>query len=189
MANRSVLLAVFCAFSAAAAVVDRIAVVVDKAVFTETEVIREVRLTEFLNHEPPDLSPGKKRAAADRLVDQQLLRNEMKVANTPEISAAEANAILQKFVEQFYPNAAAYQAVLAKYGITEDQLKARLAWQTALIRFTELRFQPPAEPPEDGANRSAAPSTAPPSVDQQMDEWLKGARAQTRIQFKEEAFQ
>ena len=50
----------------AAAVVDRIAVIVGKNVVTETELLRELRLTEFLNNQPLDLSPAARRAGTPR---------------------------------------------------------------------------------------------------------------------------
>src|SRR5690242_5513097 len=85
------------AIGATGAVVDRVAVVVGKIVITESEVLQEVRLTEFLNDQPLDLRPGPRRAAAERLVDQQLIRSEMEIARYPEPSPADAEAVLRKF--------------------------------------------------------------------------------------------
>ena len=85
---------------ASAGVVDRIAVVVGNTVITESEVLREVRLTEFLNREPLDVSPAARRAAADRLVDQQLIRNEMSIGNYPQPSPAEADDMLHRFIQE-----------------------------------------------------------------------------------------
>lgn len=53
-----------------AGVVDRVAVVVGREALTESEVLEDLRLTEFLNHEPLDLSPAARREAAEHLVDQ-----------------------------------------------------------------------------------------------------------------------
>lgn len=192
-------------FSAAAAVADRVAVVVGKTVITESEVMLEVRLTQFLNHQPLDVSAEQRRAAAERLVDQQLIRNEMKIGNYTLPSTADAATILNKFRSDQYPGAAEFRAALEKYGITEGELKDHLAWQTAAIRFTDVRFQPLNAPaPEQAANRyqpgaeppakaatdgtPAAPGNAE-TVDQQMDAWLKEVRSTTRIQFKKGAFQ
>src|SRR3954453_3866299 len=69
--------------SLSAAVVDRIAVVVGKTVITETEVLQEVRLEAFLNQTPLDLSAQARKTAAEHLVDQQLVRNEMRIGNYP----------------------------------------------------------------------------------------------------------
>jgi hypothetical protein len=178
---------------AAAAVVDRVAVVIGKTVLTESEVRMEVRLTEFLNKQPLDFSAEQRRAAAERLVDQQLIRDEMKVSNIAGVPASEADTILQNFIRNQYPDAARFRADLTKYGITEQDLKQHLAWQVAAIRFTDSRFQAPAPVVENeqAANRAqpGSDSSQTSSVDEQMGAWLKATRAQTRIQFKKEAFQ
>ena len=80
----------------AAEVVDRVAVVVGTNVITESELLREVRLTQFLNGEPLDLSPEKKRAAAERLVDQQLIRTEMELSRYPQPGTEEENKVLRR---------------------------------------------------------------------------------------------
>lgn len=171
----------------AAAVVDRVAVVVGNKVFTESEVMQELRLTEFQNGEALDLSPEKRRQAADRLVDQQLIRNEMQTFGYKEPAAEEADRLLRSWRQEHYPSQVQFRAALAKYGITEDQLKQHLLWEESVIQFTQVRFQPniPAAP-TDGANREQNGNS---SVDAQMDAWLKQTRAGTRVQFKEGAFQ
>jgi hypothetical protein len=179
--------------AATAGVVDRVAVVVGDAVITESEVLDELRLTEFLNSQPLDTAPEQRRAAAERLVDQQLIRKEMEIGHYPEPSAAESEAMLQSFRQQHFPTIAAFRAALEKYGITEDHLKRHLLWQVTAMRFTDIRFRPgiPGSP-EQTANRVSAGATVPasgPDVDQQMNAWLQEARSALRITFKPEAFQ
>ena len=76
-----------------------------------------------------------------------------------------------------------------KYGIAEEQLKAHLLWQLTAIRFTDQRFR--SQLPETGSQSAdrAADNASANSVDQQMDAWLKEARGNTKITFKQEAFQ
>lgn len=176
----------------AAAVVDRIAVVVGSSVITETEVLREVRLTEFMNGQPLDLGPAPRRAAAERMVDQQLIAAEMKQGDYPMPAAEDAEPLLRQ-VEARFQGPPQFRAALEKYGLAEADLRQDLLWQIAILRFTDMRFQPglPAAP-EPSANRAQedAPAAAPSAaVDRQLDEWLKQARANTRIEFKPEAFQ
>jgi hypothetical protein len=180
-----------------AAVLDRVAMVVGNQVFTESEVQDEVRLTQFLNQQPLDLGPDERRAAAERLVDQQLIRNEMQIGGYPQPSPSEAEAMLRNFRQEHYRSIAQFRAALEKYGISEDQLKQHLLWQLTAVRFTDARFRPvePApvsQPPSvQTANRlrAGAEARVGNSVDQQMEAWLKTARSQTRIDFKKEAFQ
>jgi hypothetical protein len=183
------ILAIFAAICPAA-VIDRIAVVVGKAVFTQSEVDDEARLSELEAGKPLDLSAAQRKQAAERLVDQELLREEMS-ATQFQAPASDADALLRSFRQRHFPSVAQYHAAVARYGVTEDAIKQRLVWEVSLLRFTDQRFKTFAEPPEaQGANRTdGAQPAAPETVDQQMDAWLKQQRADTRIIFKQEAFQ
>ncbi|MGO4885779.1 MAG: hypothetical protein ACLP59_33905 [Bryobacteraceae bacterium] len=172
-----------------AGVVDRVAVVVGREALTESEVLEDLRLTEFLNHEPLDLSPAARREAAEHLVDQELIRREMNLSGFIQPPASEADILLRTFRQGRFHSAAEYQAALAQYGITEAELKRRLLWQLTAVRFIDFRFgaQQP-EPNEPAADRAA--SDAPLSgTDRQMEAWLKQARADANIAFQAEAFQ
>jgi hypothetical protein len=161
--------------------VDRIAVVVGKRVLTASEVAANLRITQLINDEPLDLSADKRKEEAERLVDQELLRREMQLMNVAQPAAGEAESVMRQFIAKRYPTPAGYQAALAKYDVTAGELRQQLAWQLALLRFTELRFRPMAALP--------AAEGAPPGVDQQMEVFLKDARANTKIVVKTEAFQ
>jgi hypothetical protein len=173
-----------------AGVVDRVAVVAGKTVILESEVLQELRITAFLNGQSPDTSPEQRRAAAERLVDQALIRDEMEIGRYPQPSEAEAGELLGQFRRENYPNGAAFSAVLNKYGITEEQLRRRLLWQAAALRFTEVRFKPAVTQALDpqSANRESDAEAGDP-VQREMEAWLKDKRANTRVQFKKEAFQ
>jgi hypothetical protein len=203
--------AFWCAM-ALAGVVDRVAVVVGTNVITESEVDEEVRVTQFLNQESLDLSAPERRKAAEREVDQLLIRNEMQVGNFAQPSDGDVDGMLRRFRQEHFSSDAQYRAGLARYSITESQLKDHLRWQLAALRFTEVRFQPGAPQLDQGADRerspdaitlaknrrarnsanrtvAAKPAPAGNTVDEQMDAWLKEARTQTRIEFKKGAFQ
>lgn len=207
-------MAAWLAAGAWATVVDRIAVTVGNDVITETEVMEEMRVTALLNGDPLDFNVAERREAADRLVDQYLIRREMSIGNYPAPPDSEVNAMLREFKKQRFHDEAEYRAALERYGLTEEELKAHLKWQVAALRFTEQRFQaaglPPAtgaEPqPQDGNAERAAPDpgTAPEAsratntanrparpgnVDQQMEAWLRQARDRTRVVYMKEAFE
>jgi hypothetical protein len=171
------------------AVVDRVAVVIDKKIVTESEVLDELRLTEFFNNQSLELGPKARREAAERLVDQELIRRELEISGYAPPSANEADALLRKFRQDRFHSLADYHAALGKYGITEEQLKAHLLWQLTAIRFTDQRFRSQlSETGSQSADRVADDAPAN-SVDQQMDAWLKETRGNTKITFKPEAFQ
>jgi hypothetical protein len=180
----------------AAQTVDRIAVVVGGTPITASEVLEEVRLTEFLNGEPPNTGPEQLRAAAERLIDQQLLRKEMEVGQYPAPPPSEGEQMLRNFQRERYPDEAQFRGALEKFSLTENQVKQHLLWQISVLRFTETRFAanvPAGDVQTDpqGANRARDAADAPSgnAVDQQLENWLKETRAQTRIEFKKEAFQ
>ncbi len=214
---------------------DRIAVTVGKDVITEGEIDEEIRMTALLNNQPPDFTEPAKRAAAERLIDQHLIRGDMRLSNWPQPEASESATLLAQFKrDHFHNDASAYRDTLNRYGVTETELKQHLLWQLAALRYTDFRFQPDIPPPSEALRqqlgektreraasnaRQAHPtSTAPPlqlghappprtdqsgappetptpqnpvpqTVDQQMDAWLKQARARARIVYHQEAFQ
>ena len=172
-----------------AATVDRVAVVVGKTVLTQSEVDDEVRLSALESGKPLDLSAPRRREAAERLVDQQLLRDEIHVTGF-ETPATDADALLRQFRQSHFASMPLYRAALVRYGVTEDELKRHLLWELTAVRFTEQRFRPLEAPPDsDRANGADAAQAAGNSVDEQMETWLKQQRAATRIVFKQEAFQ
>jgi hypothetical protein len=188
---RHVLLVLAFSFATAAQnVIDRVAVVVGNEVITESEVILEARLTAFFNRQPLDLSAAQRRAAAERLVDQQLIRSEMQIGGYPMPPETEGDAALRKYRQDNYSSVPAFRVSLAKYELSEDEVKRHLLWQAAAMRFTDQRFHLiiPASPSQS-ADRLSHSETTTDGVEDQMDTWLKQTRAGTRIQFKKEAFQ
>jgi hypothetical protein len=154
--------------AAYAEILDRVAVTVGKDVIAESEVIEELRVTDFLNQAPFDHTPAARRTAADRLIDQYMLREEMQLEGFPHPQAAAADQTLRQFRQAHFHTQAQYQASLQKYGITEEELKQHLLWQVAALRFTVQRFG---------------------QGDRELDAWLKQTRSQTKIVFHQEAFE
>jgi hypothetical protein len=174
--------------AASAGVLDRIAVTVGNDAITEGEVLEEIRITSFLNNEPLDFGPEARRAAAERLVDQYLIRHELAGGGYTAPDPAQAAKVLDDFINTRFHGREEYEKALRKYGIGEEDLKTHLQFQLQAIQFTDLRFT---TAPRNEADRSASSvSDSPPAadVDQQLEEWLKQVRSQTRIEFKKEAF-
>ena len=191
MMRQALLAIAFTLAAVAAGVIDRVAVVVGNQVITESEVLLEVRLTEFFNGQTLDLGADQRKAAAERLVDQQLIRNEMQIGGYPMPVESEGDAVLRKFRQDNYPGIPAFRAALENHGLTEDEVKRHLLWQAAAMHFTDLRFHmtmaAPATPSADQSQ--SADRSVDTTVEDQMEVWLKEARSNTRIQFKKGAFQ
>lgn len=204
-----------CAALCAAEVIDRIAVTVGKHVITESELLREIRLTALLNGEQPDFGPDARRKTAERQVERALIRTEMEMSRYPMPHATEAEPMLKEVKQQRFRSEAEYRKALEKYGVAEAELRQHLLHQLATLRFIELRFRPGIQvlesemrdyyekrllPEWDNKNRKKPPAfdearaeieelMIAERVDRLVDQWLKQARARTRIEYREKAFQ
>jgi len=194
-------------------IIDRIAVTVGNGVITESEILREIRLTAFLNREPLDFSPAAKRKTAERLVEQRLIGNEISASLYGLPSDAAAQEMLKQIKDRF-PDAASYQQELSRVGVTEDELKAHLARQLATLSFLDFRFLPGIQIGEDEIGKYFSERLAPAlkkakpgdefslndfrsqvqealigeRIDKASDAWLKEARQRTRIEFRADVF-
>jgi hypothetical protein len=201
-----------CAVLAAhAVIVDRVAVTVGNQVITETEILRSIALTAFLNGETPSFTPESKRQAAEREVEQQLIRREMEVGHYPEATDDQAAALLDTTAKNL-GGEEEMERQLAARGLTVRDLEQHLLWQLTLVRFIDLRFRPAiqitTQDVEDYYRREIVPKQKPGQpvrladvreqiletlsaqrADQQLDEWIKHEKAITRIEYKVEAFQ
>jgi hypothetical protein len=189
-----------------------VAVTVDQEVITESELRLEIRITAFLNGTAADYSAASRRAVAERLIEQLLMRREMRITRYPEPTAAEIAERLKAVRAQFKTEAE-FRASLDRYGLTETQLRDALARQIAVLRFIDLRFRPEVQvlEPEllDYFYRVCAPEfrkrggNANPSfdemraeceemmvagrVDERVEAWLTEARGRARIRYQEDA--
>jgi len=194
---------------ARAEVIDRVAISIGTQVITENQIDAEVRLTDLLNKQSPDLSAGARKAAAGRLIEQTLVRREMDLSRYPLPSLSDADASL-KDVKDGYRSDAEYRDALARYGVTETELKERLWWQLTVLRFIDYRFRPGIQVSDaeikayydeqlptwkkDGKNpelpdvRNQIEATITEQrVDESLDRWLVEARGQVAVRYHNEA--
>jgi peptidyl-prolyl cis-trans isomerase SurA len=200
-------------FTCRAEVIDQIAVVVGNSVITESEILREIRLTAFLNGAPLDFSPAAKRKTAERLVEQRLVANEITGGLYPLPSQAAAQEMLKQIKDRF-PNPAAFGQELQRVGVSEDELKAHLARQLATLSFLDFRFRPGIQIGEEEMRKYFDERLAPDlrkvqpgatlslndyrpqvqaalvgeRIDTASDAWLKEVRNRTRIEFRPQVF-
>ncbi len=210
-----VLLLALAATLASATIIDRIAVTVGNRVITSSDIDRDIRVTAFLNGQPPDQSAANKRATAERLVEQTLVRRELETNRYPVPQPAEIEPALAAFRHRYYPNEADYRRALAKYGISDQDVRDALLWQRTLLQFIDVRFRPAvqvtgeeiqhyfdtvlaprlrAEEPGktfslDDYRDQIEDILAGRREDSEMDNWLREARRRTPIVYHNEAFQ
>jgi hypothetical protein len=121
---------------------DRVAVTIGNQVITESELKQEIKLNAFLNREKADFSPASKRAAADRLIEQKLVKKEMELGSYPSASPAEASAMLDKLLKTRAHDKAEFDQELSAAGITLTELEEHLLWGLTLAHFIDVRFRP-----------------------------------------------
>jgi parvulin-like peptidyl-prolyl isomerase len=210
-----IILAVCLAFGQdGAVIVDRMAVIVGNQVIKSSDIDRDLRLTEFLNREPPNFSPDAKRKAAERLIDQAIIRQQIATGGYRRPSDSEAEALLKQLrQDRFGGSEEQLRSALTGRGLTEEQLRAQLLWQLTVLRFIDQRFRPGVlvsdeevrayydehlaelkrEYPRNNTFEELAPkiraSLEGERINQNFAQWLDQTRKRTRIEYREVAFQ
>ena len=196
-----------------AAVIDRVAVIVGKRVVKASDLDRDLRVSQFLNHQPLDLSSATKRKVAERLIDQELVRQELLNGRYAGPTEEEANTYLQQLSrDRFKGSPTQLRTELSRYGLSEDQLRRRLLWQLTVLRFIDQRFRPGVLVTDEDvseyyqAHRAELQKASPRNssleaveprireiltgerVNQMFEEWLREARKNMRVEYREAAF-
>jgi parvulin-like peptidyl-prolyl isomerase len=142
MILRTILLLSFVSLLRGAVVVDRMAVIVDKHVIKSSDIYRDLAAAQFLNREQPDFSAGARHKAADRLIEQTILRDDIASGGYRWASQDDADALFNDIRRDRFANSGAQlQAALSRYGLTEEELRAQLLWQLTVLRFIDQRFR------------------------------------------------
>ena len=142
MMQRIPLLMAFASVLHGAVVFDRMAVIVGKRVIKSSDIHRELEVTAFLNRERPSFSADARRKAADRLIEQTILRGEIANGGYKGASEDDAAALLNKIrQERFAGSEARLRTTLAGYGLAEEELRRQLLWQLTVLRFIDERFR------------------------------------------------
>ncbi len=125
-----------------AVILDRIAVIAGTHVIKTSDIERDIRLTDFLNRAPLDLKANAKREAAERLITQQIIRDEIVSGGyrrPPEAEAVDLEAQLRR--DRFGGSEQRLVEGLQHYGLTRAELRAQLLWQITVLQFIDERFR------------------------------------------------
>ena len=172
------------AYSALSGVlIDQIAIVVGQSIIKDSDIDRDVRVTEFLNHEPLNLNQAERKKAATRLVDQTFIRQEIREGDYPWASVKQANEQLDALIKKRYPSQAAFQRALKEYSLEEADLREQFRWQLTVLEFIDARFAPAVITPEGG---SADKSKTDAEVNRLFFAWLDQRRKDAKIVFHED---
>jgi peptidyl-prolyl cis-trans isomerase SurA len=129
----------------AAEVIDRIIATVNGHIILQSDWDEALCYESLLNGRPLNqFTDDDRRAVLDRLIDQELLGEQMKSAFFKHASEAEAAARLAEARKQ-YPEAATvegWRAVLARFELSEKNLLAHVQQQIDLMRLVDARLRP-----------------------------------------------
>src|ERR1700677_3696948 len=125
-----------------AVILDRIAVIAGTHVIKTRDMERDIPLTDFLKRAPLDLKTSAKREAAERLITQEIIRDEIVSGGyrrPPEAEAGDLEAQLRR--DRFGGSEPRLVEGLQHYGLTRAELRGQLLWQITVLQFIDERFR------------------------------------------------
>jgi hypothetical protein len=162
-------------------IVDRLAVIVGQQTITQLQLDEEIRVTALLNHRPIARDVETRRAAADRLVEQLLIRREMEQSRYPLPDEQDVDQYLEQIRRQNGGSAGLAKA-LAAYELDESTLRQHLELQLVALRFVEYRFRPDAAVSEEDIETAYRRRAA----DLKIKSTLEASREPIRAELTEE---
>jgi hypothetical protein len=129
-------------------VIERIIATVNNHPILQSDWDEEVRYEAFVNRRPLlSLTAADRKAALEHLIDQELLRQQMKEKEEEDVQQTAPPNVEKRLQEirRQHPGAennAAWQADLRRYGLTQADLLRHLALQGSLERLIDVRLRP-----------------------------------------------
>jgi hypothetical protein len=125
-------------------VLDRIVATVNNHIILQSEWQDAVRYDAFVaGRALNQVQAADCKAALDHLIDQELLREQMRSSGFPHASGEEVEKSLQEIRKRYAADAeAGWDAALKRYGLTEQELKKRVALQVDLLGLVDSRLRP-----------------------------------------------
>jgi peptidyl-prolyl cis-trans isomerase SurA len=191
-------------------IVDRIVANVNGHILLQSDWEEEVAFEAFVNAHPLGaLTAADRKAALDRLIDQELLREQVRPSENapPELVSARV-AEIRKSLTLNSPEE--WRAALQRYGLTQPAVEKRLGNDIQLMRLVEARLRPSIQVdtravesyyrerllPElerAGTKVVSLPEVfghirdllTEQKVNQMLDSWLVSLRSESRIQTSE----
>jgi parvulin-like peptidyl-prolyl isomerase len=138
-------LALLTAFTAGAEVIDRIVATVNGHIILLSDWEDSLRYEAFSSGRPVDsMTAADRKAALDHLIDQELLREQLKDSDVLHPSSEEVAQRVAEIRKQF-PEAETelgWRKLLDLYRLSEENLKSRVAAELDLMRLVDARLRP-----------------------------------------------
>jgi SurA N-terminal domain len=124
-------------------IVDRLVTSVNGHAVLQSDWEQEVAIEAFSNaRDPLSFTSAERNAALDRLIDQQLLREQVRPSQP---APAELVAARVAELRKLHPECATeetWRATLQRYGLTQSSLEKRVGDQIQLMKLVEEHLQP-----------------------------------------------
>jgi hypothetical protein len=144
MRRKLFLLLALSGLTAPAVMLDRIAILVQKAIIKDSDINRDVRVTDFLNGTPVVFDLASRKQSAGRLIDQTFIRDEILTGEYPRATLQDADKQIAAFTKERFHSPAAFEAALQRDGISEEDVRLHVQWQLTVLNFIDARFKPAA---------------------------------------------
>lgn len=126
-------------------VLDRIMAKVNGHAILQSDWEDALRFEAFVDGHPPSpLTAAGAKAAFDRLIDQELLHQQIRSSDFQPASKPEI-AVRVEEIRKRYPEAKSeseWKLLLARFGLTEDDLNTRLGLQLDTMRLIDAHLRP-----------------------------------------------
>ena len=187
---------------------DRIVATVNSHVILQSDWDDEVRFEAFMSgRKPGDVTVGQRKAALDRLIDQSVLREQMRIADLKPASAD----VIRKQIDDLKSEQVrerpgqSWEATLSRYQLTDKVVEEHVAEELEQFQLVDLRFRPSIQVsaadvekyyraqiiPRVPASDSVSLNEAVPKIreiliqekiNQLLNSWLETLRSQAQIQ-------
>lgn len=186
---------------------DQVVVTVNGNPLLQSDWDQEIRYEEFMADRPLGSSSQQDRESAlNRLIDQELLREQMHGAEFKAVTADDIEQQLRLLQSQYAEQHAnvTWSAALAKYKFSEAEIRNRIELELNQLHLIDERLRPSVEidpsevesyykekiAPKNSASQSVSFSEAQPKIrelliqqkiNQLLDSWLASLRTQAKI--------
>jgi SurA-like protein len=125
-------------------IIDRIVATVNGQPILQSDWDIAMRCEALLDQRPLQFTPEAARASLDRLVDQELLQQQVRSFQLPPVGEDRLRSRLEEIRRQI-PGAssdAGWLAALHQYGVTQSEIEERIGEQMEIMRFIDIRLRP-----------------------------------------------
>ena len=129
--------------SPAGPIVDRVISNVNGHVVLQSDWEEEVAFEALANGRAPDsFTAHERKAALDRLIDQELLREQVRPSQSAPADLVAARMAEVRKAQPEWSTEEGWHAALQRYGLTQSLLEKRLSEEIQLMRLVEDRLRP-----------------------------------------------